>query len=87
LNAGITPFVTLFHWDTPLALEERYGGFNATGHQKEELMQDWERYAALVFDTFGDRVKHWITHNEVNAILNAHVLKKDNFDVEVDRWV
>jgi beta-glucosidase/6-phospho-beta-glucosidase/beta-galactosidase len=29
-------------------------------------MQDWERYAALVFDTFGDRVKHWITHNEVS---------------------
>lgn len=31
-------------------------------------MQDWERYAALVFGTFGDRVKHWITHNEVSLL-------------------
>lgn len=60
LEAGITPFVTLFHWDMPLALYERYGGMLNT----EEFTQDFKRYSEVCFDFFGDRVKHWITFNE-----------------------
>ena len=73
IAAEITPFVTLFHWDTPLALERRYGGFSASEDEKEELMLDFDRYVGLMFETFGDRVKHWITHNEVSSIVKGYV--------------
>lgn len=60
LANGITPFVTLFHWDMPQVLEERYGGML----DKERYTLDFVRYARLCFERFGDRVKHWITYNE-----------------------
>ncbi|XP_023516390.1 cyanogenic beta-glucosidase-like [Cucurbita pepo subsp. pepo] len=59
LRNGIQPFVTLFHWDTPQALEDEYGGF--LGRQ---IVNDYRDYAELCFKEFGDRVKHWITLNE-----------------------
>lgn len=58
--AGITPLVTLFHWDLPLELEKRYGGFL----NKDEFVADFANYARIVFNAFGSRVKHWITFNE-----------------------
>ncbi|KAH7162220.1 glycoside hydrolase superfamily [Dactylonectria estremocensis] len=60
LSNGITPFVTLFHWDTPQALEDRYGSFL----DKDKLTPDFVRYARVCFESFGDRVKNWITFNE-----------------------
>ncbi|KAK3934173.1 putative beta-glucosidase [Diplogelasinospora grovesii] len=60
LANGITPFVTLFHWDTPQALEDRYGGML----NKEKYTPDFIRYARVCFERFGDRVKNWITYNE-----------------------
>jgi beta-glucosidase len=60
LANNITPFVTLFHWDTPQALEDRYGGML----NQSKYTPDFLRYARLCFSRFGDRVKHWITYNE-----------------------
>jgi len=60
LKYNITPFVTLFHWDTPQALEVRYGGML----NKEKYTADFVRYADVCFARFGGRVKHWITYNE-----------------------
>ncbi|WVR09713.1 hypothetical protein IAU60_006789 [Kwoniella sp. DSM 27419] len=60
LRLGITPFITLYHWDLPLALFDRYGGWL----DKEEIVADFTRYARLCFERFGDRVKHWLTMNE-----------------------
>lgn len=60
LRNGITPFVTLFHWDPPQALEERYGGLLSC----EKYTPDFLRYAQVCFERLGDRVKHWITYNE-----------------------
>ena len=60
LANGITPFVTLFHWDTPQTLEDRYGGML----DKEKYIPDFDRYARVCFERLGDRVKHWITYNE-----------------------
>lgn len=58
LKAGITPFVTLYHWDLPSALQ-RLGGWAArdTAHRFVD-------YAAIVAERLGDRVHQWITHNE-----------------------
>jgi beta-glucosidase len=64
LDAGIVPYVTLFHWDLPSALEKRYGGWS----NSDEITKDFERFARVIFAHLGDRVKHWITLNEVGEI-------------------
>ncbi|KAF3451148.1 hypothetical protein FNV43_RR07239 [Rhamnella rubrinervis] len=61
LSNGLIPFVTLFHWDLPQALEDEYGGFLS-----DKIVEDFQEYADFVFKTFGDRVKHWVTVNEPN---------------------
>lgn len=58
LEAGITPFVTLYHWDLPSALQ-REGGWAA-----RSTTQYFTDYAQVVAKRLGDRVKHWMTHNE-----------------------
>ncbi|MDW7981639.1 MAG: GH1 family beta-glucosidase [Thermomicrobium sp.] len=58
LAVGITPFVTLYHWDLPQALQDRGGwGERATA-------EAFAAYADVVVRRLGDRVRHWITHNE-----------------------
>lgn len=59
ISKGIQPFVTIFHWDTPQALEDEYGGFLSP-----RIVDDYADFAELCFKEFGDRVKHWITLNE-----------------------
>lgn len=60
LAAGIVPLVTLFHWDLPQGLDERYGGLL----NKDEFAADFEHYARVVFGALGSKVRHWITFNE-----------------------
>lgn len=60
LARGITPWVTLYHWDLPQALHDRYGGWLNV----EESQLDFERFAKVCYERFGDRVKNWITLNE-----------------------
>ncbi|CAL9086284.1 unnamed protein product [Musa acuminata var. zebrina] len=59
LKNGIKPYVTLFHWDVPQALEDAYGGFLSS-----KIVNDFKNFASVCFQKFGDRVKHWITLNE-----------------------
>eukprot|EP00268_Persea_americana_P061809 TRINITY_DN7860_c0_g1_i2.p1 TRINITY_DN7860_c0_g1~~TRINITY_DN7860_c0_g1_i2.p1 ORF type:complete len:525 (-),score=57.20 TRINITY_DN7860_c0_g1_i2:101-1675(-) len=59
LSNGLQPFITLFHWDSPQALEDDYGGFLSPN-----IVDDFHDYANICFKEFGDRVKHWITLNE-----------------------
>lgn len=58
LAAGITPWVTLYHWDLPQPLED-LGGW-----PDRRLVDHFVRYADAVTKRLGDRVLHWITHNE-----------------------
>jgi len=59
LARNITPFITLFHWDTPQALQDLCGGF--AGRDMAAYFAD---YAEIVVKVLGDRAKHWITLNE-----------------------
>jgi beta-glucosidase len=58
LEQGITPFLTLYHWDLPLVLEERGGWLT------RDTAIAFADYAEYVADRLGDRVKRWITVNE-----------------------
>jgi len=58
LAAEIEPFATLFHWDTPQAIED------AGGWPARETAEAFVEYAEVVAGRLGDRVRHWITHNE-----------------------
>ena len=58
LEAGIEPFVTLFHWDLPQRLEDK-GGWRV-----RDTAGAFARYAAAVEARLGDRVTHWMTLNE-----------------------
>jgi beta-glucosidase len=58
LGSGIDPYVTLFHWDTPQVLEDQ-GGWPS-----RDIVGAFEEYVEAVGERLGDRVGHWITHNE-----------------------
>ena len=58
LEAGIQPYVTLYHWDLPQALQ------NSGGWRSRSSVDAFVRYAEVVSARLGDRVDNWITHNE-----------------------
>lgn len=58
LARGIQPFVTLFHYDLPLALQEKGGWPN------RDIVRYFAEYASIVAQRLGDRVAYWIPHNE-----------------------
>jgi beta-glucosidase len=60
LAHGITPQATLFHWDSPQALEDRYGSWRS-----REMAQDFADYATVVVQHLGDRIQDWMTINEI----------------------
>ncbi len=56
---GIEPIVTLYHYDLPMALVEKYDGWIS-----RQSVKDFERYARFVIETFKDKVKYWLTIKE-----------------------
>ncbi|MDP1899255.1 MAG: GH1 family beta-glucosidase [Rubrivivax sp.] len=58
LERGIQPWATLYHWDLPQALQD------AGGWAQRDTVEAFVEYSDLVTRHLGDRVKHWITHNE-----------------------
>jgi len=69
LARGIEPWVTLYHWDLPQALQD------AGGWGERDTIEAFVEYTDLASRRLGDRVKHWITHNEpwCTAFLGHHL--------------
>ena len=65
LANGVRPFVTLYHWDLPQALQEK-GGWSAP-----ETVEAFGRYADVIARRLGDRVRDWITLNEPEVVAYA----------------
>ena len=64
LAAGIEPFATLYHWDLPQALQDKYGGW-----QSRETPKAFGEYSGYVAKNLGDRVKHFFTINEFHSFV------------------
>jgi len=62
LDANITPFATLFHWDLPQTLED------AGGWAVRSTADAFVEYTDVITRALGDRVKNWATHNEPSVV-------------------
>lgn len=78
LSCDIQPIVTLYHFDLPYALVEKYNGW-----QSRDCIYAFERYARICFEHFGDRVKYWQVINEQNLMIRVN--ERMNID-EKDPW-
>ncbi len=64
LRYHITPVITMYHFDLPLALHEKGGWCN------RNTIDAFAKYAKVLFENYGDRVKYWLTINEQNVMIN-----------------
>ena len=68
LDAGITPLVTLYHWDLPLWAHEKGGWLSET------ISDDFAAYARVVVEALSDRVSYWMTFNEGTSFIGEGYL-------------
>ncbi len=66
LENSIEPYVTLYHWDLPQVLQDKFAGW-----ESREIIEYFADYSALMFRRLGDRVKNWISLNE--PFCSSHV--------------
>lgn len=80
---NIELFVTLYHFDLPFALVEKYNGW-----ESRETVYAFERFAKICFKEFGDRVKYWQPHNEQNLIVRVNErinIYDENDEYKIDK--
>ncbi|XP_060964262.1 beta-glucosidase 18 isoform X2 [Cannabis sativa] len=61
IHRGIEPFVTIFHFEFPQTLEDKYGAW-----LNPSMREEFVYFASICFKEFGERVKYWVTLNEPN---------------------
>ena len=66
---GIEPLVTISHYETPLHLAKAYNGW-----MNHDLIGFYERYVRTIFTRYRDKVKYWLTFNEINSVLHEPLL-------------
>ncbi len=71
LKYDIEPVITISHYEMPLHLAKEYGGW-----KNRELIKFYERYATVLFDRYIDKVKYWMTFNEINVAFHIPTLSQ-----------
>jgi 6-phospho-beta-glucosidase len=66
---GIEPLVTISHYETPLNLSIKYDGWI-----NRDMISFYERYVRTIFNRYGEKVKYWLTFNEINSVLHEPFL-------------
>lgn len=66
LKYGIEPLVTISHYETPLHLAKEYDGW-----RNRKMIGFFENYVRTIFTRYKDKVKYWLTFNEINTLLHA----------------
>ena len=72
---NIEPLVTIWHFDTPLYLEEHYGGWN-----NRKLIDFYVKFATTCFTEYKGLVRYWLTFNEINNTIGFIRAPKDKED-------
>ena len=62
---GIEPLVTISHYELPYALVKKYNGWAS-----RELIEFYMNYCKAIFERYKDKVKYWLTFNEINMLLH-----------------
>ncbi|PAD22664.1 6-phospho-beta-glucosidase [Terribacillus saccharophilus] len=63
---GMEPVVTISHYEMPLNLVKKYGGW-----RNREVIGFYEKFARTVLERYNGKVKYWMTFNEINVVLHA----------------
>ena len=83
---GIEPLITIAHFDVPVEVWTKYGGWC-----NKKMIDVYDKYASVLFDRFKGRVKYWVTFNEINVALKAPfktlgIIFEDRGDYEQRIW-
>ena len=66
---GIEPLVTISHYETPLHLAKEYDGWRS-----RKLIDFYMNFCRVIFDRYKDKVKYWLTFNEINSVLHQPLI-------------
>ncbi|MGB4661035.1 MAG: 6-phospho-beta-glucosidase [Mobilitalea sp.] len=87
LKYGIEPVITISHYETPYGLIKNYGGWT-----NRKLIDFYINYCEVIFHRYKDKVKYWMTFNEINVIAlhpamaaGLRIPEADNFEATVFR--
>lgn len=69
LKYGIEPVVTISHYEMPLYLVKEYGGW-----RNRKVVEFFDRYVETIFNRYKDKVKYWMTFNEINSGLMMPIM-------------
>lgn len=79
LENNITPVMNLHHFDLPVELYDKYGGW-----ESKKVVDLYVRFTEKAFELFGDRVKHWTTFNEPMVVVEGEYLYEFHYPKIVD---
>jgi 6-phospho-beta-glucosidase len=79
LKCGMTPVINLHHFDLPIELYEKYGGW-----ESKHVVELFVKYSVKCFELYGDRVKYWTTFNEPVVIVQGQYLHQFHYPKLVD---
>lgn len=79
LKNGLIPIINLHHFDLPVELYKKYGGW-----ESKHVVNLFVKFAQKAFELFGDRVKYWTTFNEPIVVVEGQYLYKFHYPCLVD---